>query len=342
MIGLIRRWHIVGNSIWVIRAGDNNKIATEVDQSSTVAIGWSKLGDVRTTETREEIKVWYRDVYPDASEKRLISGASQVFRFAQEIAEGDLVLTPIKATREVLVGKIAGPYTFDPKRISAKYPHIRAVKWIRRVSRDDFTLQARNSIGGASTVFSVTTHQEEILKLAAGKRPDPPEHDLTHDPTDDFYQTTKAKADELISDIISHIDPYDFQDLVAGVLKAMGFRTRVSPPGADQGVDIVAYPDPLGFEVPRIKVQVKHRRASAGGPDLRNFIATLGDKENGLFVSTGGFTKDAEIEVAKSKRMITLVDRDAFVELLQEHYEKLKPEYRTTIPLKQVYIPMKE
>lgn len=333
---------MAGNSLWVVRAGDNNEIAPEAEKSSAVAIGWSKVGDLRTTKTREETKARYRQAYPDHSEKLLISGASQLFRFAHEIAEGDLVLTPIKATREVLIGKIAGAYAFDPKRISLKYPHIRPVTWMRKVSRDDFTLQARNSIGGASTVFSVTTHQGEILKLAEGKKPEPTDHDRGRDPADDLYETTKAKADELISDTISHLDPFEFQDLVAGVLKAMGFRTRVSPPGPDQGVDIVAYPDPLGFEGPRIKVQVKHRKGSAGGPDLRNFIATLGDNENGLFVSTGGFTKDAEIEVAKGKRTITLVDRDTFVELLQEHYEKLKPEYRTMIPLKQVYIPAKE
>ncbi|MEE8074754.1 MAG: restriction endonuclease [Candidatus Binatia bacterium] len=332
---------MAGNSIWVVRAGDNNEIANEVEQSSAVAIGWREIGDLRSTKTREEIKARYRQAYPDHSEKHVISGASQLFRFAYEIAEGDLVLTPIKATREVLVGKIAGPYAFDSKRMSVKYPHIRPVEWMRKVSRDDFTLPARNSIGGASTIFSVTTHQEEILKLAEGKRLEP-DHDRTDDTADDFYQTTKTKADDLISDIISHIDPYDFQDLVAGVLQAMGFRTRVSPRGADQGVDIVAYPDPLGFEGPRIKIQVKHKKSSVGGPDLRNFIATLGDKENGLFVSTGGFTRDAEIEVAKGKRTITLVDRDAFVELLQEHYEKLKPEYRTMVPLKQVYIPVRE
>ena len=43
------------------------------------------------------------------------------------------------------------------------------------------------------------------------------------------------------------MDPYDFQDLVAALLKAMGYHVSwVSPPGPDRGIDIVAYTDPLG------------------------------------------------------------------------------------------------
>jgi restriction system protein len=53
--------------------------------------------------------------------------------------------------------------------------------------------------------------------------------------TPPFFDETKAKADELISDMISYLDPYDFQDLVAAVLEAMGYRAKSSPPGRDRG-----------------------------------------------------------------------------------------------------------
>jgi restriction system protein len=52
--------------------------------------------------------------------------------------------------------------------------------------------------------------------------------------------------------------PYDTQDLVAGLLKALGYHIEwVSPPGKDGGIDIIAHIDPLGTRPPRIKVQVK-------------------------------------------------------------------------------------
>ncbi|HCU34652.1 MAG TPA: restriction endonuclease [Armatimonadetes bacterium] len=156
-----------------------------------------------------------------------------------------------------------------------------------------------------------------------------------------FYEDTRARADELISDIIARIDPYDFQDLVAAVLRAMGFRTRVSPPGPDGGTDIVAHPDPLGFEQPRICVQVKHTKGSTGAPDVRNFRATLGPDDKGLFVSTGGFSSDANREPLRAGPALTLMDRDRFVDLLTEHYEQMEPEYQAMVPLRKVYIPVK-
>ena len=40
----------------------------------------------------------------------------------------------------------------------------------------------------------------------------------------------------------------------------MGYHTPfISPKGKDGGLDIIAYNDPLGATVPRLKVQVKHR-----------------------------------------------------------------------------------
>lgn len=40
----------------------------------------------------------------------------------------------------------------------------------------------------------------------------------------------------------------------------MGYYIQsVAPRGKDGGIDIVAYTDPLGAKIPRIKVQVKHK-----------------------------------------------------------------------------------
>ena len=52
------------------------------------------------------------------------------------------------------------------------------------------------------------------------------------------------------------MDAYDFQKLVADLLKAIGYHVSwIAPPGKDGGVDILAYTDALGTQGPRIKVQ---------------------------------------------------------------------------------------
>ena len=56
------------------------------------------------------------------------------------------------------------------------------------------------------------------------------------------------------------LNPYEFQDLVADLLSAMGYYIYwIAPPGKDGGIDIIAYNDPLGANGPRVKVQVKHK-----------------------------------------------------------------------------------
>ena len=62
-----------------------------------------------------------------------------------------------------------------------------------------------------------------------------------------------------IREYIRKKNPYDFQELVAALLRAMDYHTPfVAPRGKDGGVDVLAYVDPLGAQTPRIKVQVKH------------------------------------------------------------------------------------
>jgi restriction system protein len=235
-----------------------------------------------------------------------------------------------------LIGLVKGPYEYLDDAYLDHYPHVRQVEWVAKVSRDDFGSRARRSLGGRSTVFNLDDYLDQIHSLATGQQPEVPDED---DETPPFFEEVKAQADELVADMISRIDPYDFQDLVAALLRAMGFRAVSTSAGRDRGVDIVAHPDPLGFERPRVKAQVKHRKDTVGGPEMRSFIATLRDGENGLYVSTGGFTRDAEAEAQRSREPVTLLDRDDFIRLLLEHYEDLDPEYKAQVPLRKVWVP---
>jgi restriction system protein len=196
----------------------------------------------------------------------------------------------------------------------------------------------RNSIGGLSTVLNMDKHANELLQLMGQQQKKPTDLPQDDDTGATFFEETKSKAEELIADQISQIEAYQFQELVAGLLEAMGYRTRVSGRGMDHGVDILAHPDALGFETPRIKVQVKHRQSTAGGVDIRNLVGTLGEGEKGLFVSTGGFTTEAKNEARKTSR-ITILDAEEFVKLMTEHYENLDPDYKSIIPLRKLWVP---
>jgi restriction system protein len=134
------------------------------------------------------------------------------------------------------------------------------------------------------------------------------------------------------------MNPYDFQQLVAGLLKGMGYHVSwVAPPGPDGGVDVIAQTDPLGISGPRIKVQVKRHAAKVSVDGIRSFMGVLGDSDVGLFVNTGGFTRDSEREARHHlKQRLMLVSLRRLFDLWVEHYDQIQEKYRRLLPLRAV------
>ena len=113
----------------------------------------------------------------------------------------------------------------------------------------------------------------------------------------------------------------------------------VAPPGPDRGIDIIAGSDPLGVQDPRIKVQVRHRvNSTSDVSDLRAFMAVLGPRDVGIYVSAGGFTSGARTEARNHEtRKVTLVDLEQLVKLWVDHYATIDEAKRAMLPLRPVY-----
>jgi restriction system protein len=153
------------------------------------------------------------------------------------------------------------------------------------------------------------------------------------------FDQAEEQAWSEIQAYLSTINPYEFQRLVASLLRAMGYHVSwIAPPGKDGGLDILAWNDPLGTRPPRMKVQVKRHESPIGVGDLRSFMALLAEDDVGIFVSTGGFTKDAEDEArTQPTRKVTLLNLERLYELWVEHYEKLDQDAKDIFPLKPIY-----
>jgi restriction system protein len=157
-------------------------------------------------------------------------------------------------------------------------------------------------------------------------------------PSQTFEEAEEAAWAE-IWDYLGRIDPYELQRLVASLVEAMGYHVSwIAPPGRDAGMDVLAWTDPLGTKPPRIKIQVKRRKDNIAVDELRSFMAILGDDDVGLFVTTGGFTKDAQDEArTQEKRKITLIDRQRLVELWIEYMDRIGEDARQLLPLKPIW-----
>ena len=155
--------------------------------------------------------------------------------------------------------------------------------------------------------------------------------------------TTIEEAEESawseIEGHLSRMNPYEFQNLVAALLRGMRYYVSwVAPEGPDRGVDIVAHKDPLGAEHGRIKVQVKRRGDKIPVGEVRSFMAMLGDADTGIFVATSGFTREAEGEARnQEKRRLMLLDSRRLLELWIEYYAAIPEEHKGLLPLRPVY-----
>lgn len=190
--------------------------------------------------------------------------------------------------------------------------------------------------------------REAVKRYRAWRKAQPDGEDVSEElaAAEDAPDSATSAAEEAeetawseIADYLSGINPYEFQELVATLLRAMGYHvTYVSPPGPDQGLDIIAFTDPLGASGPRIKVQVKRRQDKISADGVRSFMALLGQHDVGLFISTGGFTSEAEREARNQEvRRISLIGAERLFDLWVEHYNEIPDDERQLLPLKPVY-----
>lgn len=151
-------------------------------------------------------------------------------------------------------------------------------------------------------------------------------------------ETLEERAINGIREYLKSKNPYEFQDIVAALLKAMGYYIQsVAPRGKDGGIDIVAYVDPLGAKTPRVKVQVKHKPETAiPASDVRALLGILKAGDIALFVTSGTYSNDAKQAASGSNNFIRLIDGDEFIGMWQDYYDKMSDEDKNMLPLKRI------
>lgn len=324
--------------MWMVRAGKDAILINDFKEQNKVAIGWN-LGDL-TNKSSEDIKYIVNEIYKNNSKQQNSKIYSQEIRFRFDIKEGDYVLSYNQSTRNYLIGEIISDYYFSEKFIE-EYTDIRDVKWLGEVPRDKLKVSTKNTLGAISTLFNINeAAKTDILNVFENKESSD-EEEGEEDDISILMDEIVDKSKEFIKDKVNSLDWDEMQELVAGLLRAMGYKTIVSPPGSDRGKDIIASPDGLGLEDPVIYVEVKHRNQSMSSSDIRSFKGALKKNNKGIYVSTGGFTTDAKYEAERSEIPIILMDLDALIKLIIQYYDNFDSDARSLIPLKKLYWPVK-
>jgi restriction system protein len=336
--------------LWVVHIGNDQRIAERAQAEGFVCIGWKTMGDLASLDTPEKMKAAFERSYPNKSPASVRATYMQLFRFAHEMQPGEPVVYPIKGSRDILLGKIAGPYEWssDTDLHEQNYRNLRRVKWIKRVPRVTFSQQALRSFGSFSSVtlsddhldeFRAVVRGEEVVPLPTAASASPDEDDVTAESEDDAQiaaeEVTQATKDYLIRSWSRTAQ--DFEHVVAAVFRALGYTATVQQGTRDLGVDVIAHADPLGVTPPILKIQAKSGTSTVGAPAVKQLRGVLNSSEKGILISLGGFSNDARHTEQNDANLI-LIDSERFVELFLSCYERLSADMRHRFPLQQVYV----
>jgi len=331
---------VTAKAMWMIRAGRGGMLFDDFKENGIVKIGLPRIGDLSNFRSRSAITEELDSKFPEWSKGKRGIWAGQLYRFAHKIEVGDDSLTYDPSRRVYLLGTVESDYIHDTSQPEG-WTCVRRINWRGEIDRDNLSVSTKNSLGAISSLFRIPTDAaSEILSAKeGGVKKEEVEADAESE-EDILFRDIETRALEFIQDRINRLDWEEMQQLVAGLLRAMGYKTLVSPDGPDRGKDIVASPDGFGFEAPRIVVEVKHRKESMGSQQIRSFLGGRHQDDKGLYVSTGGFTKDAHYEAERANIPVKLMNLPELVNALLENYEKLDIETQRLIPLKKTYLPV--
>ncbi len=333
-------------TVWVARAGKYGERENLALEEGRTFIGWSELGDLSHLNTREEILAYVEEKYPDLKLGTARNHAGQIFNFLKSFEVGDIFALPLKTRPAIAFGKVVGGYEYiadNPEDAR----HSRRIDWIGEpIPRSYFDQDLLYSFGSALTVFRVIKNnaEERIKAVVAGNK------SLTLTTVTDAIGVMSDDEDTLdleqiarqqISDFIGRkFKGHRMEELVAEVLRAQDFEVRVNKrKGADGGADMLAGRGPMGFDEPRLCVQVKSSDAAIGSKDydeLKGVMQKFG-AIHGLFVSWGGFKGTVEEEARRDFFNIRLWNAEAFVQEIQDVYLKLPKELQAELPMQQIW-----
>ena len=356
-------------TVWIVRAGKDGENEHFALENDCAVIDWPGMRDFSQYASKEDIKSDLKTVRGETNAYRIGIHAGQIWKFARDIQVGDLVVIPLK-TRigKVAVGKVISEYEYHPDGEPGTR-HRRRVEWLSKddVSRSDMGMDIAASLQSLLTVSRVkrVNAWERIVHVVAsilaaladdtsetGTRetseeapsveippvPGSGEEDSIED-DDALLDLEEAARTNIYDFIVQNFVGHGMQDLVAEILRAVGFQCEVTPKGRDAGVDILAARGEMGFDSPLLCVQVKSGRGKVGINILNELAGAMQrvGAEKGLLVSWSGFKLSGN-ERRSNYFSVRLWEAGDLVRLIEQHYDKFSDDFKERLPLKKIWV----
>ena len=331
------------------RAGERESWALETQVSGG---GFREVGDLTGCQSRDDILELLQAAMPDKPLQANRNFAAQLWTLKGRIAVGDIVVMPLKTSKQIAIGRCTSGYKYLDNEDPGKR-HSIGVNWFRTdVPRTAFKQDLLFSLGAFMTICQLDRNDAEkrlSSVLAGGIDPGatiPAVGDTTNEASSEDLgeEVNQVDIETVALDairirLIETFQSHQLSELTAAILRARGLTCVVSPPGPDKGIDIVAGGGPLGLDSPRIVVQCKSGQAPVDISVIQRLQGAMGTTgaEQALLVAFGGVNKAAGELLTNQQFKVKVWDADALVEALLEEYPKLDASIRELIPLRSVW-----
>jgi len=302
--------------VFMVRA-DFGKYTDAFLANEYVGIGWfeSKKYSINELNNRDNIIKLYREFYPESADGTVFQNSGQIFRFINEINNGDIVITPYNDLR-LLIGKVQSEAFFKKDETSSFY-YRRKVEWFKKfINRQNYSIPLQNTLRSSLTVFNVS-QVHEVLDSVGIFMPEEIKKEKKVE-SDGIYESIKEKFLEL--------DAEEFEQLVSYVLQSLGFEaTQEVGKVGDGGIDFEGELNVMGIASINLQVQVKrYTDAVIREKEIRNFRGALKRDYQGCFITLSRFNKKAvESATDPEKVLIKLINGRQFIDIFIEQYEKI-------------------
>jgi restriction system protein len=343
------------SAAWVVRSGRMGERDSWALQRSVTGGGWRELPDLRPFMTREQVAAVVEETYGKDKPEALSNYTGQLWALRDRIAVGDLVVMPMKTTKQIALGRVTGGYEYLADESDPDRRHVIPVQWLRTdLPRTAIGKDLLFTLGGATTIFQAKRHDAvwRLEQLAgSGEDPGPRAQPAIRvqrdqdspDPVDNPEENSdieQVARDRIAALIQRSYAGHGLAVLTGALLEAEGFRCTVSPPGADGGVDVLAGRGALGLDAPRLVVQVKSEPTAVGVAVINQLQGVLASHEadQALLVAWGGVSKPARQALTTRQFRVRIWDSEDVIDSVLRNYDRLPDDIRTEVPLKRIWV----
>ncbi len=336
---------------WLVRAGKTGEDEESALETGRLLIGFNHVSDLTEATSRGAVRdIVQASVPEDAPVARVSNWTGQLWAL-RRVKQGDLAVLPLKTTSQIALGIVEDDYKFITDEDGRKR-HSIFINWQRTdVPRTAVRQDLLHSLGAVQTVCQIKRNDgawrlQRLMETGVdpGARVEaagtPVEEDMdVLDTSESTLDLERIGRDQIQAFVAEKFAGHGLERLVAAVLSAEGFFTQEAPRGADGGIDIFAGRGSLGFDSPRLIVQVKSSPTPVDAGVVRELHGVLSTHgaDQALLVAWGGVNKVARQELRNQFFRVRVWDSEDLLNAVLRNYEKFREELRADLPLKRLW-----